>query len=74
MVRPINYEVLCVNKHEILGFDPHVYTSGRWLRDDKRQRQIRQIDLDFDNICQKIVDLSDGAKSIKHCEKKGRGF
>lgn len=74
MVRPTNHNVPYVDKNGILGFDPRVYTSGRWLRDDKRQRQIRQIDLNFDKLCQKIVDLSNGAKSIKDCEKKEGGF
>lgn len=74
MVRPINHNVLCVDNNEILGFDPHLYTSGRWLRNDQRQRQIRQIDLNFDKLCQKIVDLSNGVKSIKDCEKKEGGF
>ncbi|KAJ5246157.1 hypothetical protein N7468_001140, partial [Penicillium chermesinum] len=55
-------------------FDPYLYTSGRWLRNDKRQRQLRQIDFNFDKLCQKIVDLSNGAKSIKDCEKKEGGF
>lgn len=74
MVRPINHKVLCADNKETSGFDPHLYTSGRWLRNDKRQRQIRQIDLNFDKLCQKIVDLSNGAKSIKDCEKKEGGF
>lgn len=74
MVRLINHNVMCVDNNEILGFDPHVYTSGRWLRNDKRQRQIRQIDFNFDKLCQKIVDLSNGEKSIRDCEKRDGGF
>ncbi|KAJ5225025.1 hypothetical protein N7468_006250 [Penicillium chermesinum] len=55
-------------------FDPYSYTSGRWLRNDKRERQRRRIDFHFDELCRKIVGLSDGKRSIKNCEKKEGGF
>lgn len=56
------------------GVDPHSYTSGRWLRDDKHQRQLRRIDLNFDELCRKVVGLYHGTKHIKSCEKKEGGF
>lgn len=74
MVGPTNDNVPCIDNNGILGFDPHVYTSGRWLRNDERQRQLRQINLNFNRLCQKIVDLFNGTKSIKDCEKKEGGF
>lgn len=74
MVSPVDHYVVNVDNNMILGLDPHLYTSGRWLRNDKRERQIRRIDLNFDELCRKIVDLSNGAISIKKCEKKEGGF
>ncbi|CAI7618403.1 unnamed protein product [Penicillium glandicola] len=56
------------------GVDPHSYTSGRWLRDDKHQRQLRRIDFNFDELCRKVVDSYHGAKHIKSCERKEGGF
>ncbi|KAJ5124973.1 uncharacterized protein N7515_008798 [Penicillium bovifimosum] len=56
------------------GLDPHSYTSGRWLRDDKHQRQLRQIDFNFDELCRRVTDVSHGIKHIKSCEKKEGGF
>lgn len=56
------------------GFDPHSYTSGRWLRNDKHERQMRQIDHNFNELCRKVVELSSGAQSIKSCEKREGGF
>ncbi|KAJ5426904.1 hypothetical protein N7465_001974 [Penicillium sp. CMV-2018d] len=56
------------------GVDPHSYTSGRWLRDNKHQRQLRRIDFNFDELCRKVVGLYHGTKHIKSCEKKEGGF
>ncbi|CAG8403730.1 unnamed protein product [Penicillium salamii] len=55
-------------------FDPHSYTSGQWLRDDKHQRQLRQIDFNFDELCRKVLKSNHGAKNIQSCEKKEGGF
>lgn len=78
MVSPVDHYVVnvVVNvvNNMILGFDPHTYTIGRWLRNDKCERQIRQINLNFDKLCRKIVDLFNGSKSIKKCAKKEGGF
>ena len=74
MVSTVDQKVPRVNNNRLLGFDPHKYTTGRWLRNDEHQRQMRRIDLNFDKLCQKIVDLSQGSKSIKNCEKQEGGF
>lgn len=74
MVSPNHHVMLCASTNKIPGFDSQLYTSGRWLRNDKYQRQMRRIDLDFDKLCQKIVDLTNGTKSVKNCEKMEGGF
>ncbi|OJJ67208.1 hypothetical protein ASPBRDRAFT_34509 [Aspergillus brasiliensis CBS 101740] len=56
------------------GFDPHNYTSGRWLRDDKKERASRYIEFDFDALCRRILDLSPKASSIIDCQKLEGGF
>lgn len=66
--------VVSVTYNMILGIDPHSYTSGRWLRNDEGQRQIRRIDLNFDELCRKVMDLFSGARSITNCDKKEGGF
>ncbi|GKZ19427.1 hypothetical protein AbraIFM66951_011037 [Aspergillus brasiliensis] len=57
-----------------LSFDPHNYTSGRWLRDDKKERASRYIECDFDVLCRRILDLSPKASSIIDCQKVEGGF
>ncbi|GKZ32037.1 hypothetical protein AbraIFM66950_001126 [Aspergillus brasiliensis] len=56
------------------GFDPHNYTSGRWLRDAKKERASRYIECDFDALCRRILDLSPKASSIIDCQKVEGGF
>ncbi|KAJ5629939.1 hypothetical protein N7528_003596 [Penicillium herquei] len=56
------------------GFDPCRYTSGRWLRNDKFERQARYIDVNFELLCRKVIEISNGAESIVSCEKKEGGF
>ncbi|KAJ5093269.1 hypothetical protein N7456_009130 [Penicillium angulare] len=50
------------------GLDPHKYTSGRWLKNDKQEQALRFINFDFDALCEKMIKLS-GASSITNCEK-----
>jgi len=57
-----------------LTVDPHVYTSGRWPRNDKLQRASRYIELDFDALFRRVVELCPGANSIADYEKKKGGF
>ncbi|PCG97968.1 Hypothetical protein PENO1_022810 [Penicillium occitanis (nom. inval.)] len=55
-------------------FDPHHYTSGRWLRNDQKEREMRYIEFDFDALCVRILALCPGAGSISDCEKIEGGF
>jgi hypothetical protein len=57
-----------------VGFDPYTYTSGRWLRNDKLERQARFIKFNFDALCRKVVALCPGATSIVSYDKKEGGF
>ncbi|PYI05287.1 hypothetical protein BO78DRAFT_318249, partial [Aspergillus sclerotiicarbonarius CBS 121057] len=50
-------------------FDPHNYTSGRWLRQDEAQRSSRHIDFDFDALCWRIISLFPDSDPISKCEK-----
>ncbi|KAF2489925.1 hypothetical protein BU16DRAFT_553217 [Lophium mytilinum] len=54
--------------------DPYAYTSGRWLRRDKLERESRFITFDFDALCARVIECSHGAASIKSYEKKEGGF
>lgn len=54
-------------------FDPYAYSSGRWLRNDKQERDSRYTIFDFDGLCQKVVRLS-GASAVTACEKIEGGF
>ncbi|KAL4804115.1 kinase-like domain-containing protein [Aspergillus unguis] len=56
------------------GFDPHAYTSGRWLRRDHLERKARYIHFDFAALSQKVVELCPGARSIQACRKLEGGF
>jgi len=56
------------------GLDPHAYTSGRWLRRDKLERDSRYITFDFDALCRRVVELCPGAASITTYDKKEGGF
>lgn len=55
------------------GIDPHNYNSGRWVRDNKLQHELRFIQFDFDLLCEKVLALS-GASFITHCEKTESGL
>ena len=70
MVEFITYFVI----DRSLAFDPHSYTTGRWLRNDKEQRQGRYISFDYDRLRKRVIELSPGAKAITRCEKSEGGF
>lgn len=57
-----------------IDLDPHAYTSGRWLRRDKLERDARYIEFDFGALCRRVIELCPGAVSIATCEKKEGGF
>ncbi|KAB8235854.1 kinase-like domain-containing protein [Aspergillus alliaceus] len=59
---------------KLICFDPHSYSSGRWLRQDKSERAARYIKFDFNALCQKVLDVSPGAETITNCKKLEGGF
>jgi hypothetical protein len=58
----------------LIGVDPYAYTSGRWLRRDKLEHDLRYIKFDFKALCRTVVELCPGAESITTYEKKEGGF
>ncbi|KAE8320056.1 kinase-like domain-containing protein [Aspergillus transmontanensis] len=56
------------------NIDPHSYTSGRWLRHDKLQRESRYIKFDFDALCRRVLELTPEADAITACQKIEGGF
>lgn len=58
----------------VAAFDPQNYTTGRWLRRDKQERDARYISFDFDALRKRVVALCQGATSIVSYEKKEGGF
>ena len=57
-----------------LALDPYTYTSGRWLNQDKLERESRYIQFDFAALCKKAVELCPGAQRVIRYEKKEGGF
>ncbi|KAL9576096.1 MAG: hypothetical protein Q9212_007389 [Teloschistes hypoglaucus] len=53
--------------------DPYTYTSGRWLRHEKLNRDARCIRFDFDALRKRVVQLCSGVASIASYEKKEGG-
>jgi hypothetical protein len=58
----------------LTGPDPHNYTSGHWLRNDAMEREARYIDFDFDALCNKVISLCSGARSIVSYSKIEGGY
>ncbi|PKX97291.1 uncharacterized protein P174DRAFT_402425, partial [Aspergillus novofumigatus IBT 16806] len=56
------------------AIDPHAYTSGRWLRQDKVERDSRYIKFNFKALCQRVIDLCPEADTIPACQKLEGGF
>ncbi|KAL6709562.1 hypothetical protein ACN47E_001497 [Coniothyrium glycines] len=56
------------------GFDPYTYTSGRWLKQDRLQRQARQIKFDYPALCRRAIQACPGASKIVRQEKKEGSF
>ncbi len=59
----ISINAMCTNPHTPL--DPHTYTSGRWLRRDKLERESRYIKFDFDALRERVIELCPGAVGIE---------
>ncbi|KAF2429358.1 hypothetical protein EJ08DRAFT_671105 [Tothia fuscella] len=53
--------------------DPYDYTDGRWLHQDRIQRQARHVKFDFHALCKRVIELSPQARRVTHCEKKEGG-
>lgn len=67
--------------HEIIkitddntAFDPHNYTSGRWLRHDQNERDMRYIRFDFNALCNRVLKLCPDHDRISNCQKIEGGF
>ncbi|RMD41183.1 hypothetical protein DV735_g3962, partial [Chaetothyriales sp. CBS 134920] len=56
------------------AIDPYSYTTGRWLRNDKLQREARYVKFDFAALCAKAVKACEGATKVVQYEKKEGGF
>lgn len=63
---------LCPNIHVVP--DPRIYSTGRWLRWDKLERESRYIEFDFAALCRRAVELCPGAMSVASYEKKEGGY
>jgi hypothetical protein len=53
---------------------PHEYTTGRWLKQDRLQRDARHLDIDFVALSAKAITLCPRARSISSCTKLEGGF
>ncbi|KAK2750985.1 hypothetical protein FQN57_000060 [Myotisia sp. PD_48] len=54
--------------------DPHHHTSGRWLHQDQHQLKARDINFNFQALCERVIKLSSSASKVTHCEKIEGGF
>ncbi|KAJ8068370.1 hypothetical protein OCU04_003932 [Sclerotinia nivalis] len=52
---------------------PFLYTSGRWLHRDEKQRALRRVDFHFQELCRKVLSLCPDASHILSYEKKEGG-
>jgi hypothetical protein len=53
---------------------PNEYTAGRWLKQDKLQRDARHLDFDFAALTAKAIALCPKARSVSACTKLESGF
>jgi len=56
------------------SLQPYDYTAGRWLKDDRLQRESRHIEFNFPELCNKALEVCTHADSIQKCEKQEGGF
>ena len=59
---------------EDLGLNPYMYTSGRWFRHDKLERDARYLNFDFDALRERVIELCPSAVSIAGYEKREGGY
>lgn len=62
---------ICTNTH--IGLDLRTYTSGRFLRRDKQERDARYLAFDFHALRNRVLELCPGAVSIAKYEKQEGG-
>lgn len=55
-------------------FDPHAYTSGRWLHRDELERNSRYVKFDFSALQYRAISVCPGATKVVKCEKREGGF
>lgn len=53
---------------------PYEYTTGRWLKRDRLQRESRYVAFDFAALRQKAVELCPRARNMASCRKLEGGF
>jgi hypothetical protein len=59
---------------KLTASDPYVYTTGRWLDQDRIQCEARHVKFDFAALCAKAVKVCTGATKVVRYEKKEGGF
>jgi hypothetical protein len=64
---------MCI-KTNLSGLNPHVYTSGRWLRHDDQHQESRHVDFDFPALLRKAVEASPGARRVDKYDKIEGGY
>lgn len=56
------------------AMDPNHHTAGRWLHRDKLHREARNINFDFEALCENAIKLCPGESKVTHCQKIEGGF
>ncbi|KAJ8114623.1 hypothetical protein OPT61_g3536 [Boeremia exigua] len=54
--------------------NPHKYTNGCWLNNDRLNREARYVEFNFAALCGKAVSVCTGATKVVRYEKKEGGF
>lgn len=57
----------------VIELDPHIYTTRRWLNNDRRHRDARHLEFDFVALCAKSVNVSSSATKVVCCERNKEG-
>ena len=70
----LDISYIVINNVTDSDLNPYKYTSGRWLRRDKLERDARFLSFDFDALRRKALELCPGAASITSYEKKEGGY
>lgn len=65
---------LAVAKVEIPPYDLQKYTGGSWVQNDSIQRTSRFIKFDYNQLCQRVLEIFPAAHTVQHCKKVDGGF